>query len=84
MEETLGKRIVRHRKGLGLTQDQLAEQLGITAQAVSKWENDQSCPDITTLPRLAAIFGTSTDALLGTSLSFTNIITRVPGFKESS
>ena len=32
---------------------------------MSKWENDQSCPDITTLPRLAEIFGTTTDALLG-------------------
>lgn len=62
---TLGKRIAEHRKRLGLTQDQLAEQLGVTAQAVSKWENDQSCPDITTLPRLADIFGTSVDALLG-------------------
>ena len=65
MEETLGKRIVSHRKRLGLTQDQLAEQIGVTAQAVSKWENDQSCPDITILPKLAQIFGTSVDALLG-------------------
>ncbi len=65
MEQTLGKRIVSHRKRMGLTQDQLAEKLGITAQAVSKWENDQSCPDITMLPRLAEIFGTTSDALLG-------------------
>ena len=65
MEETLGKRIVHHRKRLGLTQDALAEKLGVTAQAVSKWENDQSCPDITMLPKLAEIFGTTTDALLG-------------------
>ena len=65
MEETLGKRISAHRKKLGLTQDALAEQLGITAQAVSKWENDQSCPDITTLPRLAEIFRCTTDELLG-------------------
>lgn len=65
MEQTLGKRIVQHRKQLGLTQDQLAENLGVTAQAVSKWENDQSCPDITMLPKLAAIFHTTTDALLG-------------------
>ena len=64
MEQTLGKRIAMHRKSLGLTQDQLAEQLGITAQAVSKWENDQSCPDIATLPKLAKIFGITTDALL--------------------
>ena len=65
MEQTLGKRIMAERKGLGLTQDQLAERLGVTAQAVSKWENDQSCPDITMLPKLAEIFGTTTDALLG-------------------
>ncbi len=65
MEETLGKRIVHHRKKLGMTQDQLADRLGVTAQAVSKWENDQSCPDINMLPRLAEVFGTSTDALLG-------------------
>ena len=56
---------MENRKRLGLTQDALAEKLGVTAQAVSKWENDQSCPDITTLPKLADIFGISTDALLG-------------------
>ncbi len=65
MEQTLGKRIMEHRKRLGLTQDALAEKLGITAQAVSKWENDLSCPDIAMLPRLATLFGISTDALLG-------------------
>jgi len=65
MEETLGKRIVSNRKRVGLTQDKLAEALGITAQAVSKWENDQSCPDISMLPALASIFGISVDALLG-------------------
>lgn len=65
MEQTLGKRIAGCRKRLGLTQDQLAEKLGVTAQAVSKWENDQSCPDITMLPRLSAIFEISSDELLG-------------------
>ena len=65
METTLGERIVAHRKRLGLTQDKLAELLGVTAQAVSKWENDQSCPDITTLPKLAELFHTTTDELLG-------------------
>ncbi len=65
MEQTLGKRIVFHRKKLGLTQDRLAELLGVTAQAVSKWENDQSCPDITMLPKLAEVFGITTDELLG-------------------
>ncbi len=65
MEQTLGKRIASNRKRMHLTQDQLAEQLGVTAQAVSKWENDQSCPDITMLPKLAEIFGITTDELLG-------------------
>lgn len=69
MEQTLGKRIAEHRKRLGLTQDALAEKLGITAQAVSKWENDLSCPDITMLPLLAEIFGISTDELLGRQAS---------------
>ena len=65
MEQTLGKRIAENRKRMKLTQEQLAEQLGVTAQAVSKWENDQSCPDIAMLPHLAEIFGISTDELLG-------------------
>ena len=67
MEQTLGKRIMQHRKRLGMTQDQLAERLGVTAQAVSKWENDQSCPDISIIPKLAGIFGITTDALLGSA-----------------
>lgn len=62
---TLGRRILYHRKRLGLTQDQLAEKMGVTAQAVSKWEHDLSCPDVTTVPRLAELFGISTDELLG-------------------
>lgn len=65
VENTIGKRIAAHRKRLGMTQEQLAEKLGITAQAVSKWENNQSCPDITAIPLLADIFQISTDVLLG-------------------
>lgn len=62
---TLGKRISHHRKRLHLTQEQLAERVGVSPQAVSKWENDISCPDISILPELAAIFGVSVDELLG-------------------
>jgi len=47
-----------------LTQEALAELLGISAQAVSKWENDQTCPDIGLLPQLAEILGISVDTLL--------------------
>ncbi|MBQ3355959.1 MAG: helix-turn-helix transcriptional regulator [Oscillospiraceae bacterium] len=62
---TLGDRIKYHRKRLGMTQEQLAERMGVSAQAVSKWENNQSCPDISVLPDLANVFGISVDELLG-------------------
>ena len=64
MENTLGTRIAHYRKQKGLKQDQLAEILGVSPQAVSKWENDQSCPDITLLPKLAKQLGISVDLLL--------------------
>lgn len=64
MEDTLGKRIAALRRDKGLKQDDLAQQLGVTPQAVSKWENDQTCPDITLLPQLARILGVSVDELL--------------------
>ncbi|MCD7712065.1 MAG: helix-turn-helix domain-containing protein, partial [Firmicutes bacterium] len=63
-KETLGSRIADARKKCKLTQEDLAAHLGVTAQAVSKWENDISCPDITLLPKLSSIFGISIDELL--------------------
>ncbi|MBQ7849425.1 MAG: helix-turn-helix transcriptional regulator [Clostridia bacterium] len=63
-ELTLGRRIAQLRKAQGFTQEVLAESLGVTAQAVSKWENDQSCPDIMTLPKLARYLEVSVDTLL--------------------
>ena len=64
MNATLGKRIAALRREKGLKQDELAEKLGVSPQAVSKWENDQTCPDISILPLLAKILGVSVDALL--------------------
>ena len=64
MEMTLGKRIAALRKEKELKQDALAEALGVSPQAVSKWENDQTCPDISLLPKLAALLGISVDELL--------------------
>ena len=58
-----GKKIAYYRKSLNITQDALAKQLGISNQAVSKWETDQSCPDVELLPKLADIFGISLDEL---------------------
>lgn len=63
--KTIGDRIKFHRKRLGMTQEQLAERMGVSAQAVSKWENNLSCPDISVLPELAEIFGITVDELLG-------------------
>ena len=59
----LGKKIRQLRFRAGMTQEQLAEKLGIGPQSVSKWENAVAMPDITTLPLLAEIFGTSIDDL---------------------
>ena len=84
METTLGKRIALNRKRLGLTQDKLAERLGVTAQAVSKWENDLSCPDITLLPKLAQVFGITTDELLGIVSEETPLKPVLEGTVESS
>ena len=64
MEETLGKRISTLRKQKDLRQDDIAHLLDVSPQAVSKWENDQTCPDIGLLPKLAKILGVTTDELL--------------------
>ena len=65
MLNTLGERIAYHRKKCNMTQEALAEQCSVTAQAVSKWENNLTAPDISLLPRLAEIFSVTCDELLG-------------------
>lgn len=62
--ETLGRRIARLRLEYGMTQERLAMKMGVTAQAVSKWENDLSAPDIMLLPELARTLGVTVDELL--------------------
>ena len=64
MKETIGTRIAAGRKEKDLTQEALAYLLAVSPQAVSKWENDQTCPDIALLPKLAKILGISADVLL--------------------
>ncbi len=64
MNQTIGGRIAAYRKEKGMTQEDLAKHMGVSAQAVSKWENDLSCPDISALPKLCRLLGISTDELL--------------------
>ena len=60
-------RLLRQRKGL--TQEQVAQRLGVTYQAVSKWENGTNTPDIALLPQIAALFGVTIDALFSLNMS---------------
>ena len=64
MDNTIGKRISALRREKGLKQEDIAQALDVSSQAVSKWENDQSCPDISLLPKLAKLLGVSVDTLL--------------------
>lgn len=61
--KTLALNIQKYRKLSGLTQADLAVKLGVTFQAVSKWENGKSSPDVLLLPPMAEAFGCSIDAL---------------------
>ena len=61
----LNEQIVLLRKAKGITQEELAQVLGVTNQAVSKWESAQCCPDIQLLPDIATYFDVSVDQLMG-------------------
>ncbi len=64
-KESFGKRFARLRKEHNYTQEGIAEQLNVCPQAISKWENDASMPDVSHFPEIAAIFGITTDELFG-------------------
>ncbi len=61
----LAANIQKYRKKCGLTQEELAKKLGVTFQAVSKWENAKTAPDILFLPTMADLFGCYIDELFG-------------------
>ncbi len=69
MDNEFSQRFAMLRQGRGLTQQRLAEKLGVTAQAVSKYETGQSLPDVQTLKSIAAILGCTTDYLLDHELA---------------
>ena len=62
--KTIGQNIANYRKKRGITQEKLADICSVTPQAVSKWENDLSCPDISVLRLLAGTLGITVDELL--------------------
>ena len=78
MEMTIGKRIAALRREKNLKQDDLAQMLEVSPQAISKWENDQTCPDISLLPKLAKILGVSVDELLSGKQKLQPVVTLVP------
>ena len=63
-KQSFGSMIQEMRKEAGMTQAELAERMGVTDKAVSKWERDISFPDINTIPKLAEIFNVSVDELM--------------------
>ena len=63
--ESMARMIAQLRRERGMTQETLAEMIGVSAQTVSKWENRTTCPDVALLPVIADVFGVSIDALYG-------------------
>jgi transcriptional regulator with XRE-family HTH domain len=59
----MGENIASLRRAAGLTQEMLSDRLGVTSQAVSKWERQLSCPDVSLLPAMAEVFGVDIDEL---------------------
>lgn len=69
ISKIIGKNISYMRKQRGLTQEELAGELGVSFQAVSKWETGQSCPDISLLPVLADFFDIHIDVFFGRTIA---------------
>ena len=84
MQENIGANIARLRREHNMKQDELAELLDVTPQAVSKWENGASMPDIALLPKLADIFGITIDHLFGADRTPEPDVQMVPPEKRKS
>lgn len=77
MDMILADKIILLRKRKGWSQEELAEQLGVTRQSVSKWEGAQSVPDIPKIIQMSELFGVTTDYLLKDEIEENNIETRI-------
>ena len=62
---TMGEKILNMRKARGWSQEELAERIGVTRQAVSRWEAGGSYPDMNLIPSIANYFGVTIDELFG-------------------
>ena len=69
-KETFGNMVAALRKEKGMTQLELAEKMGVTDKAVSKWERDLSFPDVSSIPKLAEILGVTVDELMQVKAEF--------------
>jgi transcriptional regulator with XRE-family HTH domain len=67
---TLGEKIYQYRTQKNLSQGDLADALNVSRQSISKWENDNSVPELDKLVKMAEIFGVTLDALVGMIVSF--------------
>lgn len=76
----LSDQIRKYRKEKGLSQDELAEKLGVSRQSISLWENGQTQPTIENILALARIFNVSTDAILGNTEEVITIPRQSRGF----
>ena len=74
MNETFGERFTRLRKKLSFKQEDIANKVNVSPQAVSKWENDLSAPDISILPELADTLNVTLDELLGRKVIETKLV----------
>ena len=82
MKETFGQRFARLRKAKNLRQEDIADKVGLSPQAISKWENDISLPDISLLGELSDILEVSLDDLLGKEVMRTTVVTEVGSKKD--
>lgn len=77
---SIGKNIAKYRKARGLTQEKLGEKLGVTNQAVSKWESEVSLPDVMLLPEIAVALGISLEDIYGIAKETEKVSTSADDF----